>query len=37
MKNRERKKERYLRDPLPIRLAGLAADLSGWHLRPANL
>ena len=26
MINRERKKERYLRDPLPIRLAGLAAD-----------
>jgi hypothetical protein len=24
--NRERKRERYLRDPLPIRLAGLAAD-----------
>lgn len=28
MKNRERKKERYLRDPMPIRLAGLAADLT---------
>jgi len=27
MKNRERKQERYLKDPLPIRLAGLAADL----------
>ena len=27
MINRDRKKERYLRDPLPIRLAGLAADL----------
>ena len=27
MINRERKRERYLRDPLPIRLAGLAADL----------
>ena len=27
MKNRERRRERYLRDPLPIRLAGLAADL----------
>jgi hypothetical protein len=26
MINRERKRERYLRDPLPIRLAGLAAD-----------
>jgi hypothetical protein len=26
MKNRDRKKERYLRDPLPVRLAGLAAD-----------
>jgi hypothetical protein len=24
--NRERKRERYLRDPLPVRLAGLAAD-----------
>jgi hypothetical protein len=24
--NRDRKRERYLRDPLPIRLAGLAAD-----------
>ena len=28
MKNREQKKERYLRDPLPVRLAGLAADLT---------
>ena len=28
MKNRERIRERYLRDPLPLRLAGLAADLS---------
>ena len=28
MKHKERKKERYLRDPLPIRLAGLAADLA---------
>ena len=28
MINRERKKERYLRDPLPLRLAGLAADLA---------
>jgi len=27
MINRERKKERYLSDPLPYRLAGLAADL----------
>jgi len=27
MKNKERKKERFLRDPLPIRLGGLAADL----------
>ena len=27
MKNRERKKERFLKDPLPVRLAGLAADL----------
>jgi hypothetical protein len=26
MINRERKRERYLRDPLPIRLAGMAAD-----------
>ena len=26
MINRERKRERYLRDPLPIRLAGLAAN-----------
>jgi len=26
MINRERKRERYLRDPLPVRLAGLAAD-----------
>ena len=28
MKNQERIRERYLRDPLPVRLAGLAADLS---------
>jgi hypothetical protein len=28
MINRERKRERYLRDPLPVRLAGLAADLA---------
>ena len=28
MNNRERKKQRYLRDPLPLRLAGLAADLA---------
>jgi membrane protein required for beta-lactamase induction len=28
MKNRESKKQRFLRDPLPIRLAGLAADLA---------
>ena len=28
MKNHERIRERYLRDPLPLRLAGLAADLS---------
>jgi len=27
MINREQKRERYLRDPLPIRLGGLAADL----------
>ena len=27
MINREQKKEGYLRDPLPYRLAGLAADL----------
>ncbi len=27
MINREQKKERFLRDPLPIRLASLAADL----------
>jgi hypothetical protein len=27
MIHRERKRERYLRDPLPVRLAGLAADL----------
>ncbi len=27
MIHKERKKERYLRDPLPVRLAGLAADL----------
>ena len=28
MKNKERIRQRYLKDPLPIRLAGLAADLS---------
>ena len=28
MKNKERKRERFLRDPLPTRLAGLAADLA---------
>jgi hypothetical protein len=28
MKNKERKNKRFLRDPLPIRLAGLAADLA---------
>lgn len=28
MRNRERMRERYLQDPLPVRLAGLAADLS---------
>ncbi len=28
MRNRERIRARYLRDPLPMRLAGLAADLS---------
>jgi hypothetical protein len=28
MKNKERKKERFLRDPLPIRLGSLAADLA---------
>jgi len=27
MKNKERKRERFLKDPLTIRLAGLAADL----------
>jgi hypothetical protein len=27
MKNQERIRDRYLRDPLPVRLAGLAADL----------
>lgn len=27
MKNRERIRERYLKDPVPIRLLGLAADL----------
>ena len=27
MRNRERIRERYLRDALPLRLAGLAADL----------
>jgi len=28
MKNKERRRDRYLRDPLPVRLAGLAADLA---------
>ncbi len=28
MKNKERKKERFLRDPFPVRLGGLAADLA---------
>ena len=28
MKNKERKRERFLRDPLPTRLAGIAADLA---------
>ena len=28
MINKEQKKERFLRDPLPIRLAGLASDLA---------
>ncbi len=28
MKNLERKRERYLKDTLPVRLAGLAADLA---------
>jgi hypothetical protein len=28
MKNLERKRQRYLQDPLPIRLAGLATDLA---------
>jgi hypothetical protein len=28
MKNKDRKRERFLRDPLPIRLGGIAADLS---------
>ena len=28
MNNREHIRERYLRDPLPLRLAGLAADLA---------
>jgi hypothetical protein len=27
VKNKERKREQFLRDPLPIRLAGIAADL----------
>ena len=27
MKNQDRRRERYIKDPLPIRLAGLAADL----------
>jgi len=28
MKNKDHRKERFLHDPLPIRLAGLAADLA---------
>ncbi len=28
MIDREKKRQRYLRDPLPVRLAGLAADLA---------
>jgi len=28
MIDRDRKKQRYLRDPLPVRLGGLAADLA---------
>ena len=28
MKNLEQKRERYLKDPLPVRLGGLAADLA---------
>jgi hypothetical protein len=28
MMNKERKRERFMRDPLPVRLAGLAADLA---------
>lgn len=28
MIHKERKRERYLRDPMPVRLAGLAADLA---------
>ena len=28
MINKERKRERFLRDPLPVRLAGLASDLA---------
>jgi hypothetical protein len=28
MIHKERKRERFLRDPLPVRLAGLAADLA---------
>jgi hypothetical protein len=28
MKNKERIRERFLKDPLPVRLAGLAADLA---------
>jgi hypothetical protein len=36
MRNQEQRRERYLRDPLPIRLGGLAADLArvastAWH------
>jgi hypothetical protein len=41
MINKERKRERFLRDPLPVRLAGLAADLarvasSARHLTGAD-
>jgi hypothetical protein len=28
MINKERKRERFLRDPLPVRLAGIASDLA---------
>ena len=39
MKNRQQKRERYLKDPLPVRLGGLAADLariSSSARRPAG-